>query len=551
MPTDSSVDPRALAKSAGRTDTERHTLPQLVRAPLTGSLPGDYVELTARRLGITAASAGAVHVVYLVLYRTVFVSQSHTTGMLAGVAGLVASAAVAGYLLRGPRTASRTVAVAVAYEIFLAFGLALAESASVDYAKPSAQVPWCAVLIVLFPFLIPASTRVVLSAGLASATTVPLAIAVTCAISGRPWPDAAVVWSYVLPPFLCAFLAWAPTSAVHRLGAAVQHARRLGNYELVERLGQGGMGEVWRANHRLLARPAAVKLIKAEMLGAKHSTARSALMRRFEKEAQVTASLDSAHTVELYDFGVSPDGVLFYVMELLHGVDIQALVERFGPVPSERVVHLLVQACDSLEDAHRRGLIHRDIKPANLFLARKGDTYDFLKVLDFGLAKRWRAGEDVELADTLQSLSHAQSLQTGLGQIVGTPAFLAPEAALGEQAVDERADLYALGCVGYWLLTGTMVFEETSSVGMAVAHVTKEPVPPSLRTDRPIAAELERIVLTCLQKDRERRPPSAAALRELLSAIPLVEPWSRARAVEWWREHLAESEIHARSSSRG
>jgi serine/threonine-protein kinase len=521
--------------------SERFDLPQLVRSAASESLPGDYVELTTRRLGIAAAAAGALYAVYLVLYRTVWSAASHPVGSLSVAAGLVVSVAAASYLLTGRRPASRVAMLAVSYEIFLAFVLSLSESWSVNYATPSAQVSWGAVLIVLFPFLIPASTRVILAASLASAAMTPLAIALLCGVSGRPWPEASVMSSYVLPPFFCAFLAWAPSNALHRLGAAVQRARRLGNYELAERLGQGGMGEVWRANHRLLARPAAVKLIKPEMLGAKNAASRAALIRRFEKEAQATASLDSVHSVELYDFGVSTEGVLFYVMELLHGVDVQALVERFGPLPSERVIHLLMQACDSLEDAHRRGLIHRDIKPANLFLAQKGGTCDFLKVLDFGLVKQWRAEDDADLLKSLHGLAPAQSQQTGLGQIVGTPAFLAPEAALGEQAVDGRADLYALGCVGYWMLTGATVFDEPSTIAMAIAHVTKEPQPPSQRVSWPIDPALEQLVLTCLHKDRARRPSSATTLRDLLSALPLSKAWSRDRATQWWRDHLPEN----------
>lgn len=502
------------------------------------SLPDEYVDLTARRLGISASVAAVLNLVYIVLYRTVWTSQANAVGLAGGLTGLCVSAGTAAFVLRRSRPARQITRVAVAYEIFLSLGLALSDSWSIQSWTPTPQVSWCAVVIMLFPFLIPAAPRVVLSAALASAMMTPLAMALRFATSGQPWPDAAALASYVLPPFFCALLAWAPTSALYRLGAAVQRARRLGNYELTERLGQGGMGEVWRANHRLLARPAAVKLIKPEMLGAKHERARESLLRRFEKEAQATASLDSVHTVELYDFGVSPEGTLFYVMELLHGLDVQALVERFGPLPSERVIALLMQACDSLEDAHRRGLVHRDIKPANLFLARKGSTCDFLKVLDFGLVKRWRADEDAALLDTLQSQAPLHSTQTNLGQIVGTPAFLAPEAALGEQVTDGRADLYALGCVGYWMLTGKLVFEESGAVAMAVAHVTKEPVAPSVRVTLPVQPELERIVMLCLQKDRERRPATAAALREALTRVSVNEPWTRERADAWWNEHL-------------
>jgi serine/threonine protein kinase len=512
-------------------------LAQLVRASTSGSMPAEHVELTARRLGIATAFTGFVHLVYLVLYRTVWVAVSSLVGTFAALLGLAASIAAAGYLLRGKRSAASVTRVAIGYELCLTFTLAISESWTVTYSSPSPQVSWSAVVIALFPFLIPASPRVILAASLASAATGPLGMALVFTLSGRPWPEVSVLASFVLPSFLCALLAWAPSNAIHRLGAAVQRARRLGNYELIERLGQGGMGEVWRANHRLLARPAAVKLIKPEMLGAKDAESRQLLIRRFEREAQATASLDSPHTVELYDFGVSSEGVLFYVMELLRGLDLQSLVERFGPLPSERVVHLLAQACDSLEDAHGRDLIHRDIKPANLFVAQKGGICDFVKVLDFGLVKRWRADEGVGLRDSLQSLVQSRS-QTAVGQIVGTPAFLAPEAALGEQAIDARADLYGLGCVAYWMLTGTMVFDETSAFAMAVAHVTKEPLRPSQRVSQPIAPELEAIVMACLHKDRERRPSSAGALRELLATVPLSEPWSRARARAWWRTHV-------------
>jgi serine/threonine-protein kinase len=461
-------------------------------------------------------------------------------GLLGGCAGFLVSIGATVYLVRGQRTAQRVTQIAIGYELLLAFALTVSESWAQPFTTPSAQLSWCAAIIVLFPFLIPSSPRVVLAASLAAAAASSVAIALVIVSTGRPWPPASVLASFALPPYLCAFLAWAPTSALHRLGTAVQQARRLGNYELTERLGQGGMGEVWRANHRLLRRPAAVKLIKPEMLGPKDVRARATLLRRFEAEAQATASLESPHSVELYDFGVSPDGVLFYVMELLHGIDLESLVDRFGPLPPERVIHLLVQACDSLDDAHRRGLVHRDVKPANLFVARKGATYDFLKVLDFGLVKHWRARDEEELTESLQSSALASVQKTGAGQIVGTPAFLAPEAALGEQAVDARADLYALGCVAYWLLTGTRVFEETTALAMAVAHVTKEPELPSRRVSQPIGTALEELVMACLQKDRARRPASAQELRDRLALIAVPTPWSRERATRWWHEQLPE-----------
>jgi serine/threonine-protein kinase len=183
-------------------------------------------------------------------------------------------------------------------------------------------------------------------------------------------------------------------------------------------------------------------------------------------------------------------------------------------------------------------LVHRDIKPANLFVSRKGVEFDFLKVLDFGLVKSWQAEDDADLSRSLSLASLTSVGQTAAGQIVGTPAFIAPEAAVSRDSVDQRADLYALGCVSYWLLTGSTVFDDGSAIEMVIAHVTRTPTPPSSRIDRPIAAELERLTLQCLAKDRAQRPASARELRQLLSKIPFSEPWSRERAAVWWEEHV-------------
>jgi eukaryotic-like serine/threonine-protein kinase len=511
---------------------------RLASASAQSSLPGDHVALTGRRLAIAASLMGIIYLVYIVLYQTVWVSARHVVGQTSGIVGTAVSLATAAYLFSGQRPARRVAFAGITFELALAFALALSEAATLRYLEPSPQVPWGAVLIVLFPFMIPAKPGTVLVASLAAAAMTPLAMAIVLGLAHRPWPEAAVSSSVILPPFLCALLAWAPTSAIYRLGVAVQRARLLGSYELAERLGGGGMGEVWRARHRLLARAAAVKLIKPEMLGARDDDSRARVLARFEEEAQVTATLDSQHTVELYDFGVSSSGELFYVMELLDGVDAETLVQRFGPLPSERVAYLLMQACDSLEDAHGRGLVHRDIKPANLFVTRKGVEFDFLKVLDFGLVKRWQGKDDDSLSRSLASLGDVG--KTAAGQIVGTPAFLAPEAAVGRDGVDHRADLYALGCVSYWLLTGAMVFDDKTPVEMVISHVTKPPPAPSSRTDRAIAPELERITLQCLAKDREQRPASAGELRRLLASIPFPEPWSRERGALWWDEHRAD-----------
>ena len=245
----------------------------------------------------------------------------------------------------------------------------------------------------------------------------------------------------------------------------IRSLQELGCYQLVEKLDHGGMGEIWRARHRMLARPVAVKLIRPELIGVKSPVEAAALVGRFQREAEATAALHSSHTVSLHDFGVTPEGAFYYVMELLEGLDLETLVRRFGPVPPERAIHLLIQACDSLAEAHAVGLVHRDVKPANIIACHWGLKWDFVKVLDFGLVKAmWTMGEDDQL--------------TSEGAITGTPAYMAPEAALGGRDLDARVDLYGLGCVAYWLLTGERVFLGRTAVEVLMHHVKTPPVPP-------------------------------------------------------------------------
>jgi len=297
----------------------------------------------------------------------------------------------------------------------------------------------------------------------------------------------------------------------------------LGSYRLVSPLGSGGMGEVWRADHRLLARPAAVKLIRHDVpSGAR----RDDLVRRFQREAQVTASLRSPHTVQLYDFGVNDSGSFYYVMELLEGLDLHRIVTRFGPQPSERIVALLRQTCRSLAEAHGRGLVHRDIKPANLFVTRLGTEYDYVKVLDFGVVKE-ASGQDTTLVTR--------------GGMQGTPAFMPPEIAMGDRPIDGRADLYSLACAAYWALTGQPPFEADTAGQMILPHVQSPPIPPSERSELPIPPSLEALLMRCLAKDPDGRPVSAVALDAELGAVPCEPAWTQERAREWWEMHAPDS----------
>jgi eukaryotic-like serine/threonine-protein kinase len=322
-------------------------------------------------------------------------------------------------------------------------------------------------------------------------------------------------------------LATVVSQVLYGLRRQVAEASELGQYLLEEKIGGGGMGEVWRARHRLLIRPAAIKVIRRKAVPGM-ATDPELLVRRFEREARATAALTSPHTVQLYDFGVAEDGRLYYVMELLDGLDLDTLVRQYGPLPPERVIHILRQVCAALQDAHANGLVHRDIKPANIVVSRAGTTYDFVKVLDFGLVKLdspGRAGG----ADAVK-LSAEDSWS-------GTPGYMAPEVVMGTAETDHRVDIYALGCVAYWLLTGKLVFEGENAMQVMMQHATATPRPPSARTDRPLPAALEALVMQCLEKEPGRRPASAAVVSERLDAVPLREEWTADRAEEWWAMH--------------
>ena len=300
----------------------------------------------------------------------------------------------------------------------------------------------------------------------------------------------------------------------------------VGSYRLISQLGSGGMGEVWLAKHRLLARPAAVKLIRQET---SQGTARAQLVRRFQREAQVTAQLRSPHTVQLYDFGVNDTGAFYYVMELLQGLDLQRIVNNFGPQLPERVVALLRQACRSLAEAHEHGLVHRDIKPANLFVGRLGTEYDYLKVLDFGIVKEQpgRGGHDAA----------GSTLLTSPNLVQGTPAFMAPELVFGDRSIDGRTDLYSLACAAYWALTGQLVFKASTPAQMLLHHAQTQPAPPSSVSELPIPGDLEALLMQCLEKDPSKRPGSALALEAQLARVRCPDPWTQDRAREWWNAH--------------
>jgi serine/threonine-protein kinase len=409
------------------------------------------------------------------------------------------------------------------------FGISVAEFAQgftypIVYGK-FLGVPWECVWIMLYPLVAPNTPGKILTASLASASTAPITLFLAHTFFAAPInvPPGQLATYFVFTSYVCAVLAFVMARVIIRYTVKLRRSREVGAYELIETLGEGGMGEVWVARHRLLARPAAVKLIRPELMGP-DSHSREALSRRFEREARATALLGSTHTVDIYDYGRTEDGAFFYVMELLDGMSVDTLIRRHGPISAERAVYLLRQVCHSLGEAHERELIHRDIKPANIFVCRLGPDYDFVKVLDFGLVK----GAAANLTD---------SELTATGATAGTPAYMAPEMAMGNAGVDGRADLYALGCVAYWMLTGQQVFEGESSIATILKHVRDTPVPPSRRTEIYIPPELESIILSCLEKDPAQRPANAAALSERLSNVRFARLWTCDRARQWWDAH--------------
>jgi serine/threonine-protein kinase len=303
-----------------------------------------------------------------------------------------------------------------------------------------------------------------------------------------------------------------------RLRRQAAEARRLGQYCLGDRLGVGGMGEVYLAEHMLLKRPCAVKFIRAG------DEADAKALGRFEREVRLTSTLSHPNTIDVYDYGRSEDGSYYYVMEYLKGMSLSELVERHGPLPPGRTVFLLRQVCGALREAHAAGLIHRDIKPSNIFSARRGGMGDVAKLLDFGLV--------------MQTAIPRAAAITGEGQVIGTPLYMAPEQATGGHKLDERTDIYSLGAVAYYLLTGRPPFDGQTGMAVLIAHA-RDPVKPPSELQSGIPEDLERVVLRCLAKAPAERFPAADDLGRALAACRSAGDWDQDHADRWWRSHDA------------
>ncbi|MBA3500834.1 MAG: protein kinase [Deltaproteobacteria bacterium] len=494
---DSAVDPSAAAVPRLRALAIVFAFMTFVMTAITLLIHQDVISLPAHELGLPQQNPPLTYTVM-------------GLGFLASCVMVV--------ITRLKLPAERVLALGLVFQVVAGLCMSLVEQQIARRGGPG--VPVICIWILTFPMLPVRPGRATIAA-YATAMTIPAAMFIYAATGQRTFPFAGVEWLSVIGGLVSALISLFTTKVIHGLGRQVERAKQLGAYELVEKLGQGGMGEVWRAEHHSLVRPAAVKLLRRELTDRLPAAERDALNLRFQREVQATAMLSSPHTVAVFDFGHTHDGSLYYVMELLHGLDTETLVAKHGPQPAERVIYLLRQACDSLAEAHRRNLIHRDIKPANIYVCAVGLKVDFVKILDFGLVRN--LSTDVRL--------------TSEGSISGTPAYLAPEAAAKNQ-FDARGDIYALGCVAYQLLTGQLVFEAETSAGMIAAHIRDQPLAPSQRTELLIPPELDALVLACLAKNPADRPQTAEELQDRLNEVPLEMPWSQKRALPWWSIHV-------------
>lgn len=417
--------------------------------------------------------------------------------------------------------ATGTVLICVAYGMVVLTPLTMARIAA------GSHVGWHLYLMVIITLVVRAAlvpSSAARSAVIGALSLVPVVLTIHHASAGVARPPTEEVWSMGADPTYMA-VGWGATfvvvtavvsHSIYGLQAKVREAMQLGQYTLEEMVGEGGMGAVYRARHALLRRPTAIKLLSADKAGER-------AVERFEQEVQQTSRLTHPNTVAIYDYGHAEGGIFYYVMEYLDGFDLEQLVELDGAQPPGRVIRILEQAADALDEAHRAGLIHRDIKPGNILVTHRGGVPDLVKVVDFGLVQEMDTPPD--------------SRMTAKNVVMGTPQYAAPEMLVQASEIDGRVDLYALGAVGYFLLTGTQVFPCASVMEVLSAQVREQPERPSERLGQPVPDDLEGLILQCLAKEPDRRPESAAAFRDALRSCESATAWTRERASAWWREH--------------
>jgi serine/threonine-protein kinase len=436
--------------------------------------------------------------------------------------GLLALVSFGVAMIARARRVSRSTLMDLAfvYQVLLCGIISLGEA--ITSRQPGETVwgvSWVCVAMVAFPAFLPYRRFAMTLAAVMCALSGPVMYFVAAPIQGASVSLSDVLNMYI-PNFISLGIAIATILYVSQWAKRLEDARRLGSYRLLHKIGDGGMGEVWQAEHKSLARPAAIKLVKPDTTSAPERSRRAE--NRFFREAQATAGLQSAHTITVYDYGLTRDGRQYYVMELLDGITLQELVTRFGPLESARVIHVLQQICESLGEAHTVGLIHRDIKPANVFLCQKGGSYDFVKVLDFGLVKP----------------RHDPGTQLTLGsEILGTPGYTPPESIQSGQ-YDPRSDIYSLGCLAYYLLAGKLMFEGGGAVEHVFKHVNEPPIPITDRARQSVHQGLADLVMQCVEKRPEDRPADCDSILNSLESLAEECRWGRAAARKWWLEHI-------------
>ncbi|MCP4546373.1 MAG: serine/threonine protein kinase [bacterium] len=504
-----------------------------VTPSVASSLPGDITDIVLKRIVILCLISGGMALMGTficigdLLAHGVLFNAGYGTFEIYNDSGMILIALGIAWIVHRRLFSRRTLmALGLGFGLYAAlyYGVGECYGLIADGFQPIAYFSFTQAWVVFFPAIVPIRLRTSWAIILPAAAIAPLSRWVVQSLGWIVLPESSLVILSIVMTF-SAIMGLTVSHVVYKLGRSVRAAREMGSYTLEEHLGGGGMGEVWRASHRMLARPAAVKLIKSEVMLGLEPGEIERLNQRFEHEVQATAALCSPHTVDIYDYGLAQDGTFYYVMELLDGIDMDTLIARYGPVEPSRVVHYLIQACHSLNEAHKRQLIHRDIKPANLFVCTYGEDCDFVKILDFGLVKREQTDNEPDLKLTVD------------GQVTGTPAYLCPEVITEVSPVDNRSDIYSLGCVAYWLLTGQLVFPAATHNAMLIDHATTKPAPPSSRSEMAIPAELDAVILDCLAKNPADRPQSVDELTRRLQAIRFTQPWDQLRAHEWWQLH--------------
>ncbi len=498
-----------------------------LRSPIE-SLPSDLVAASGRRVRIAALAFAGVWLVILILAnplsrlltgeRVLEGAWPMPGNVIAGT-GLLLSLALAWHASRAS-AGGGILWLGMAHQVVTAAMLAVLNNWAPSYQGYS--ISTLVLILPIYPAIAPIPLRWLVMAGFLSASMDPLTWL---------WADLRGVaaertlFIHIVDftiTYVAAAVSLLPAVIIRGLGRQVQVARSVGSYTLGKLLGKGGMGEVYEATHRLLARKAAVKLVLRQP--DEEPGANQRALERFRREAAVAAALTSPHTIELYDFGVREDGQYYYVMEMLEGMDLQEMVDRHGPLPPARVAHFLHQSAKSLAEAHEFGMVHRDIKPSNLFVSRRGLELDFIKVLDFGIVK---LGADRPPVQDELKLTMVEAP-------IGTPAFMPPEGVEGAGHLSAASDIYSLGCTAFWMLTGELPFRAGSLMQMLYKHVNEAPRKPSAVHGTAIPSALDDLVLRCLSKSPAARPADGKALLAAIEPIAAAHPWGQAEAISWW-----------------